>query len=122
MNIPRRNLLTKRILRKHITRLQTTQHLHTATQQHRPTQTQTNRYNKDSSSDIFRKIASEAGLDLENRDITPYSIRHSTATYLAEEEGLAVAAQQCRHKSQRTTEKYEHSSTTQQQDAVNNID
>lgn len=81
-----------------------------------------NRYNKDSFRDVFRKIAREAGLDLENRDLTPYSIRHSTATYIAEEEGLAVAAQQCRHKSKRTTEKYEHSSTSRQADAVNNID
>ncbi|NLV13210.1 tyrosine-type recombinase/integrase [Haloarcula argentinensis] len=81
-----------------------------------------NRYNKDSFRDVFRKIAKEANLDLENRDLTPYSIRHSTATYVAEEEGLAVAAQQCRHKSKRTTEKYEHSSTSRQQDAVNNID
>ena len=81
-----------------------------------------NRYDKDSFRDVFRKIATEAGLDLENRDLTPYSIRHSTATYVAEEEGLAVAAAQCRHKSKRTTEKYEHSSTARQQDAVNKID
>ena len=81
-----------------------------------------NRYNKDSFRDVFRKVAKEANLDLENRDLTPYSIRHSTATYIAEQEGLAVAAAQCRHKSKRTTEKYEHSSTTRQQDAVNNID
>jgi len=81
-----------------------------------------NRYDKDSFRDVFRKIAQQAGLDLQNRDLTPYSIRHSTATYVAEEEGLAVAAQQCRHKSKRTTEKYEHSSTKRQQDAVNKID
>jgi len=81
-----------------------------------------NRYDKDSFRTVFRKIAGEAGLDLENRDLTPYSIRHSTATYVAEEEGLAVAAQQCRHKSKRTTEKYEHSSTARQSDAVNKID
>jgi integrase len=81
-----------------------------------------NRYNKDSFRDVFRKVAGEAGLDLENRDLTPYSIRHSTATYVAEEEGLAVAAQQRRHKSKRTTEKYEHSFTTRQRDAVNNVD
>jgi len=81
-----------------------------------------NRYDKDSFRDVFRKIASEAGLDLENRNLTPYSIRHSIATYVAEEEGLAVAAQQCRHKSKRTTEKYEHNSTKRQQDAVNQID
>lgn len=81
-----------------------------------------NRYDKDSFRDVFRKIASEAGLDLENRDLTPYSIRHSTATYLTEEGGLAVAAEQCRHKSRRTTEKYIHSSTDRQADAVNRID
>lgn len=81
-----------------------------------------NRYDKDSFRTVFRNIATEAGLDLENRDLTPYSIRHSTATYIAEQEGLAVAAQQCRHKSKRTTEKYEHSSTARQSDAVNNID
>ena len=81
-----------------------------------------NRYDKDSFRDVFRKIAEKAGLDLENRDLTPYSIRHSTATYVAEEEGLAVAAQQCRHKSKRTTEKYEHSSVSRQSDAVNKID
>jgi integrase len=81
-----------------------------------------NRYDKDSFRDVFRKIATEAGLDLENRDLTPYSIRHSTATYLTEEGGLAVAAEQCRHKSRRTTEKYIHSSTDRQEEAVNRID
>ncbi|WP_436900269.1 tyrosine-type recombinase/integrase [Halovenus halobia] len=81
-----------------------------------------NRYNKDSFRDVFQKITKEANLDLENRGLTPYSISHSTATYVTEEEGLAVAAQQCRHKSKRTTKKYEHSSTARQQDVVNNID
>ena len=82
-----------------------------------------NRYNKDSfRRDVFRPIAEEAGLDLENRDLTPYSIRHSTATYMAEEKGLAVAAAQCRHKSKQTTQKYEHSSVSRQAEAVNNID
>jgi integrase len=82
-----------------------------------------NRYDKDSfRRDVFRKIAKEADLDLENRDLTPYSIRHSTATFVAEEEGLAVAGQQVRHKSKQSTQKYEHSSTGRQQDAVNSIE
>ena len=81
-----------------------------------------NPYNRYSFRDVFRKLATEAGLDLENRDLSPYSIRHSTATFVAEEEGLAVAAAQCRHKSKRTTEKYEHSSVSRQSDAVNSID
>ena len=81
-----------------------------------------NPYNKDSFRTVFRNVATEAGLDLENRDLTPYSIRHSTATFVAEEEGLAVAAAQCRHKSKRTTQKYEHSSVSRQTDAVNNVE
>lgn len=81
-----------------------------------------NRYDKDSFRTVFRKIASEADLDLENRDLTPYSIRHSTATYVASEEGLAVASEQCRHKSKRTTEKYEHSSIERQKEAVEKIE
>jgi len=81
-----------------------------------------NRYDKDSFRTVFRAVAKEAGLDLENRDLTPYSIRHSTATYITDEAGLAVAAEQCRHKSRRTTEKYVHSSIDRQEDAVNKID
>lgn len=82
-----------------------------------------NRYNKDSyRENVFRKIARKAGLDLDNRDLTPYSIRHSTGTFMAEEDGLGVAGQQLRHKSKQSTQKYDHSSTTRQQDAVNSID
>ncbi|WP_135829856.1 tyrosine-type recombinase/integrase [Halorussus halobius] len=81
-----------------------------------------NRYDKDSFRTVFRNIAEEADLDLENRDLTPYSIRHSTATYITDEAGLAVAAEQCRHKSRRTTEKYVHSSVDRQEDAVDKID
>jgi len=84
---------------------------------------QANRYNKDSfRRSVFRKIAEEAGLDLENRDLTPYSIRHSTATMIAKEADLATAAKQCRHKSKQTTQKYAHSSVERQEDAVNKID
>lgn len=82
-----------------------------------------NRYGKDSfRRSVFRKIATEAGLDLENRDLTPYSIRHSTATMIAKEADLATAAKQCRHKSKQTTQKYAHSSVDRQNDAVNKID
>ena len=82
-----------------------------------------NRYGKDSfRRSVFQKIAAEAGLDLENRELTPYSIRHSTATMIAKEADLATAAKQCRHKSKQTTQKYAHSSVDRQNDAVNKID
>jgi site-specific recombinase XerD len=84
---------------------------------------QKNQYNRNSfRRSVFHTIAREAGLDLENRDLTPYSIRHSTATYIAKEADLATAAKQCRHKSKQTTQKYAHSSVDRQTDAVNKID
>ena len=84
---------------------------------------QGNRYNRNSfRRSVFHKIAAEAGLDLENRDLTPYSIRHSTATMIAKEADLATAAKQCRHKSKQTTQKYAHSSVDRQNNAVNRID
>ncbi len=82
-----------------------------------------NRYDKDSfRRDVFRKIAREAGLDVENRELSPYSIRHSTGTYITDDESLSVAADQLRHKSKRTTQKYEHSSIDRQEEAVNKLE
>lgn len=82
-----------------------------------------NRYNKDTfRRDVFRKIAREAGLDIDNRDLTPYSIRHSTLTHISEDAGPAAASQQGRHKSRRSTQKYMHGSVSTQQDAVNKLD
>jgi len=71
---------------------------------------------------VLRKIAAEAGLDLENRDLKPYNIRHSTASMIAKEADLATAVKQCRHKSKQTIQKYAHSSVDRQNDAVNKID
>ena len=71
---------------------------------------------------MFRKIAAEAGLDLENRDLTLYNIRHSTATTIAKEADLTIAVKQCRHKSKQTTQKYAQSSVDRQSDPVNKLD
>lgn len=72
--------------------------------------------------DPFFGSVEEAEHYLENRDLTPYSIRHSTATMIAKEADLATAAKQCRHKSKQTTRKYAHSSVDRQSDAINKID
>jgi integrase len=81
-----------------------------------------NRYDKDSFRTVFRNIAREAGFDLENRDLSPYSIRHSTGNYIEAENGLATAAQQLRHKSKETTKKYSHSGVDQQRDALDKLE
>lgn len=73
-----------------------------------------NRYDKDSFRTVFRNVAKEARFDLENRDLSPYSIRYSTGNYAEAEGGLATAAKQLRHKSKQTTRKYSHSGVDQQ--------
>lgn len=81
-----------------------------------------NRYDKDSFRTVFRSIAKEAGFDLENRDLSPYSIRHSTGNYAEAEGGLATAAKQLRHKSRETTKKYSHSGVEQQRETLNKLE
>jgi integrase len=81
-----------------------------------------NRYDKDSFRTVFRNIAEEAGFDLENRDLSLYSIRHSTGNYAEAEGGLATAAKQLRHKSKETTKKYSHSGVEQQRDTLNRLE
>lgn len=66
-----------------------------------------NPYQSYSLNHILEKLCDIAGIDTQNRKITWYSLRHSVGTYMAREEGLASAQAQLRHKSQRTTMKYD---------------
>lgn len=48
-----------------------------------------------------------AGISVENRRMSWYTVRHSAGTYMAREEDLAAAASQLRHKNPQTTMKYD---------------
>jgi len=65
--------------------------------------------------DNLREIA-----DIE-RDFSFYSLRHSTGTYMAREEGLAAAQSQLRHRREETTMKYDQAPVKDRRDALNRM-
>jgi len=67
---------------------------------------------------LLKQLCKEADIDTENRKITWYSIRHSVGTYMAREEGLAAAQAQLRHKSEKTTMKYDQAPVEDRQEAL----
>ena len=56
---------------------------------------------------LLRKLCSEAGIDVGGRSMTWYSIRHSLGTYMTAERDLKATKDQLRHKSSKTTMKYD---------------
>lgn len=57
---------------------------------------------------LLGKLCDAAGIDQANRDLTWYSIRHSTGTYLATEGDLSQAKEQLRHRSVNSTVQHVH--------------
>jgi len=55
------------------------------------------------------------------RDISWYALRHSTGTYMTREEDLAAAKSQLRHKSVRTTMKYDQAPVEDRRDALDKM-
>ena len=80
-----------------------------------------NGYGSNSLNYLLDKLCETAGIDTENRDVTWYSIRHSVGTYMAREEGLAAAQSQLRHKSEKTTMKYDQAPVEDRKDALNRM-
>lgn len=70
---------------------------------------------------VLRKLCDIAGIDYENRQMSWYSVRHSTGTYMTREEDLAAAQAQLRHKSPETTMKYDQAPIEDRQDALNRM-
>ena len=67
-----------------------------------------NPYRTKSLRQVLKKLFDIAGIPSENRQVSWYIIRHSVGTYMAREEGLAAARAQLRHKSVRTTARYDN--------------
>ncbi|WP_049906313.1 tyrosine-type recombinase/integrase [Halorubrum aidingense] len=64
-------------------------------------------YDSRSLARLLRKLCDDAGIDSGGRKLTWYSIRHSTGTYVTAERDLKAAKDQLRHKSAKTTMKYD---------------
>ncbi|WP_309138812.1 site-specific integrase [Haloterrigena gelatinilytica] len=66
-----------------------------------------NPYSTGSLNRMFREICAEAGIAVEDRDLTWYSMRHSVGTYMAKELTVKAAAAQLRYRSIKSTLRYD---------------
>ena len=79
------------------------------------------RYSSRSLSRLVKRMCSKAGIDPAGRSLTLYSLRHSTGTFLTAERDLAAAKSQLRHKSSKTTMKYDQVPPDQVRDVLDRI-
>ena len=70
---------------------------------------------------ILRDLCKDAQIDTSGRSLTMYAIRHSVGTLMAREEGLAAAQAQLRHKSERTTMRYDQAPVEDRRDALDRM-
>jgi len=82
---------------------------------------QANPYESKTLNDLLARLLKETDIQTDNRDLTWYSIRHSTGTYMTEVEGLGQASDQLRHKSINTTKRYDHSPVEARSDTLEDL-
>lgn len=80
-----------------------------------------NRYGSQSLGRLLRELCDDAGIDYVNRSMSWYSIRHSVGTYMTKERDLAATKAQLRHKSVKTTMKYDQVPIEDRQDALDKM-
>mgnify|MGYP000202699082 CR=1 FL=1 len=80
-----------------------------------------NRYGSSSLKYTLERLCEIAGISTGGRKMSWYSIRHSVGTYMTREEDLAAAQTQLRHKSRKTTMKYDQVPIEDRRDALERI-
>jgi integrase len=70
---------------------------------------------------LIERLCDYAGIDTGGRSMTWYSIRHSTGTYMTAERDLKAAKDQLRHKSAKTTMKYDQVPVEDRRNALDNM-
>jgi site-specific recombinase XerD len=80
-----------------------------------------NPYGSRSLGRLLRDLCDDAGIDYENRKMSWYAIRHSVGTYMTRERDLAATKAQLRHKSAKTTMKYDQVPVEDRQDALDKM-
>jgi len=70
---------------------------------------------------LLHRLCEIADISVENRQMSWYTIRHSTGTYMAREEGLAAAQTQLRHRDPKSTMKYDQVPVEDRQDALDRM-
>jgi integrase len=80
-----------------------------------------NRYGSNELSRILKDLCDRAEIDHQNRQMSWYSIRHSVGTHMTDERDLAATKAQLRHKSVKTTMKYDNVPVEDRRDALDNM-
>ncbi|MFC6954103.1 site-specific integrase [Halorubellus litoreus] len=80
-----------------------------------------NPYQTNSLRQVLKQLFEITGIPTENRKVSWYMIRHSVGTYMAREDGLAAARAQLRHKSVRTTARYDNAPPEDRRDALDRM-
>lgn len=80
-----------------------------------------NPYGSSSLRRLLHTLCDNAGIDHKYRQMSWYSIRHSVGTYMTREEDLAAAQAQLRHRSPRTTMKYDQAPIEDRKDALDGM-
>lgn len=70
---------------------------------------------------LLHRLCEIAGIDIEHRQMSWYTIRHSVGTYMTREEDLAAAQAQLRHRPPETTMKYDQAPVEDRQDALDRM-
>lgn len=78
-------------------------------------------YSSRSLARLLRRLCDDAGIESGGRSLTLYSIRHSTGTYMTSERDLKAAKDQLRHKSAKTTMKYDQVPVEDRRNALDNM-
>jgi len=83
--------------------------------------THDNPYGSKSLSRLLSRLCEDAGIRTENRSLSWYAIRHSVGTYMTRERDLAATKAQLRHKSVKTTIKYDQVPVEDRRDALDRM-
>lgn len=70
---------------------------------------------------LLGRLCEIANIDTANRKMSWYALRHSTGTYITAEKGVSAAAEQLRHLSTKTTEKYDHAPVEERREALEEL-
>lgn len=80
-----------------------------------------NPYGANSLRRLLHRLCDKAGIETTNRQMSWYTIRHSVGTYMTQERDLAAAKAQLRHKSVKTTMKYDQAPVEDRRDALDRM-
>lgn len=79
---------------------------------------ESNPYTSQSLRYLLHRLCEIADIEITHRQMSWYAIRHSVGTYMTREEDLSAAQSQLRHKSPRTTMKYDQTPPEDRQSAL----